>query len=102
MHRERFRAEGKAKEKNKKRRLAKMEKQRDVLERYDCDRWLATTTEVERQAQELRVEFLGDYDVVSRKRGYGVPKRGPLHSSMAIDLTVPEFVDMSDVVDLTG
>ena len=68
-----------------------MKKQLQVIEKNECDLWLATTTEVQRQAAELHK--MGDEDdVVLRMHVYGVP----LHSSMVIDLTVPEFVDLSD------
>ena len=83
--------QAKAKQHKQKKRLVLMNKQLQVIEKHECDMWLATTTEVQRQAAELHKMGYEDY-VVLRKHGYGVPS----HSSMVIDLTVPEFVDLSD------
>ena len=83
--------QAKAKQHKQKKRLVLMNKQLQVIEKHECDMWLATTTEVQRQAAELHKMGYEDY-VVLRKLGFWVPS----HSSMVIDLTVPEFVDLSD------
>lgn len=74
------------------RRRAKLERQREVLERNDCDRWLARTTEEQRQAEELYAMSLHD-------RPYPVSGEAGV-SSVVVDLTRPEFVDLTDVVDV--
>ena len=85
------RYQAKAKQDKQKKRLVLMKKQLQVIEKHECDLWLATTTEVQRQAEELHM--MGDEDDVRlHMPGYGVS----LHSSMVIDLTLPEFVDLSD------
>jgi hypothetical protein len=74
------------------RRRAKLERQREVLERNDCDRWLARTTEEQRQAEELYAMSLHD-------RPYPVSGKAGM-SSVVVDLTRPEFVDLTGVVDV--
>ena len=63
-----------------------------MLERNDCDRWLARTTEEQRQAEELYAMSLHD-------RPYPVSGKAGM-SSVVVDLTRPEFVDLTDVVDV--